>query len=94
MTREIIISILEGEGAETRGGALTLREDREATCFVFTPGDLLSVARIVRLELKEKYLTLQTAKEERYAFAYDSVLGFKLVPAIANVKDRAAGFSR
>ena len=94
MTREIIVSILEGEGAEGRGGNLVLREDREATCFVSTPGELLHVARIVRVELKDKFLTLQTAKDERFAFAYDDVLGFKLVAAAQGVKERHAGFSR
>jgi hypothetical protein len=94
MTREIIVSILESEGAHASGGALALREDREATCFISTPGDLLHVARIVRIELKDKFLTLQTAKEERFAFAYDDVLGFKLTASVPNAKDRAAGFSR
>jgi hypothetical protein len=94
MTREIIASILEGEGAQSSGGALVVREDREATCFVATPGEVLHVARIVRVELKDKHLTLQTAKDERFAFTYDSVLGFKLAASSSHPKDRAAGFSR
>jgi hypothetical protein len=93
MTREIIVSILEAEGAQGSGGALLIREDREATCFVSTPGDLLAVARILRVELKDKFLTLQTAKDERFAFAYEDVLGFKLAAA-ATHKERSAGFSR
>jgi hypothetical protein len=94
MTREIIVGILEGEGAQASAGALTLREDREATCFISTPGDLLHVARIIRVELRDKFLTLQTAKEERFAFAYEDVLGFKLVVTAAHVKERTAGFGR
>jgi hypothetical protein len=94
MTREIIVSILEGEGAQASGGALVLREDREATCFVSTPGDILHVARIVRVELKDKYCTLQTVKDERFAFAFEDILGFKLATAATNAKDRAAGFVR
>jgi hypothetical protein len=94
MTREIILSILESEGAQSGGGALALREDREATCFIATPGEVLHVARIVRVELKEKFLTLQTAKEERFVFAYDSVLGFKLASSTSHPKDRAAGFMK
>jgi hypothetical protein len=94
MTREIIVSILEGEGAQSSGGALTIREDREATCFVSTPGDLLHVARIVRVELRDKFLTLQTVKDERFAFAYEDVLGFKFAASAAHLKERAAGFVR
>jgi hypothetical protein len=94
MTREIIVSILEAEGAETRPGGLTVREDREATCFVSAPGDLLAVARIVKVELKDKFLILQTAKEERFAFAYEDILGFKLAATAAHIKERTAGFGR
>ena len=93
MTREIILSILEGEGADAKGGALTLREDREVTAFVSAPGEILNVARIVRAELKDKFIALQTAKDERFAFAYEDILGFKFAAA-ANVKDRSAGFGR
>jgi hypothetical protein len=94
MTREIIVSVLEAEGAQSSAGALALREDREATCFVATPGDLLHVARVVRVELKDKFVTLQTAKDERYSFGYDDILGFKLSATNANPKDRAAGFAK
>ena len=93
MTREIIASILEGEGAEGRAGAFKIREDREATCFISTPGDLLAVARVVRVELKDHYLALETTRDEHFAFAYEDVLGFKLV-APAQAKDRSAGFAR
>jgi hypothetical protein len=93
MTREIIVSILEGEGAEGRGGAFKLGEEREATCFISTPGDMLAIARVVRVDLKDQYLTLANAKDERFAFAYADVLGFKLTAA-AQAKERSAGFSR
>jgi hypothetical protein len=94
MTREIIVSILEGEGAQSSAGAVVLREDREATCFISTPGELMAVARIVRVELKDKFVTLQTAKDERFVFAYEDVLGFKLASPTSHPKDRTAGFSK
>jgi hypothetical protein len=93
MTREIILSILESEGADAKGGALTLREDRDVTAFVSAPGEVLAVARIVRVELKDKFIAMQTAKDERFVFAYEAVLGFKSAAATA-VKDRSAGFGR
>ena len=91
MTREIIISILEGEGAEGRNGSYKIAEDREATCFISAPGELLAIARVVRVELKDHHLALTTAKEERFVFAFQDVLGFKLA-APAQHKDRSAGF--
>ena len=91
MTREIITQILEAEGAKASGSVFTIREDREATCFVSAPGDLLQIPRIVKLDLRDKFLALQTAKEERFLFAYEDVLGFRL--AAQTVKERATGFS-
>lgn len=93
MTREIIANILENEGSEGRAGAYKIREEREATCFIATPGELLAIGRVVRLELKDQYVALATAKDERFAFAYEDVLGFKLT-VVAQTKDRSAGFSR
>ena len=93
MTREIIVSILEGEGAEGKGGTFKIPEAREATCFISNPGELLGVARVVKVELKDQFLTLATAKDERFIFAYADVLGFKLA-APAQTKGGAAGFAR
>ena len=55
MTREIILSILEAEGADAKGGALSFRDDRDVSVFVSAPGELLNVARVVRVELKDKF---------------------------------------
>ena len=91
MTREIIVSILEGEGAEGRGGSFKIGEEREATCFVAAPGELMAIGRVVRVELKEQYVSLTTAKEEKFVFGYQDVLGFKLA-APPQHKERSAGF--
>lgn len=91
MTREIIVSILEGEGVDGKGGTFKIGEEREATCFVSTPGELLAIGRVIRIELKDAYLALSTAKDERFAFGYQDVLGFKLA-APAQHKERSAGF--
>lgn len=93
MTRETIVQILEGEGAEGRAGTFKIPEARDASCYIGNAGDLLTVARVVRVELKDQYVALSTAKEERFVFAYDSVLGFKLAAATA-AKERSAGFGR
>jgi hypothetical protein len=91
MTREIIMEILESEGAKGGASGFSIREDREATCFVSTPGDLLQIPRLVKIDLKEKFLSLQTNKDERFLFAYEDVLGFKI--AAPQARERSAGFS-
>ena len=48
---------------------------------------------MVKVELKDHYILLATAKDERFAFAYEDILGFQLA-ASAQFKDRSAGFGR
>jgi hypothetical protein len=93
MTRETIVQIWESEGLRPTGHTITVRDDREATCFIETKGELMTVSRVTRLELNDGFIALGTAKDERYIFVYEDVLGFKLSGAAAP-KDRAAGFGR
>lgn len=94
MTRDTIVQIWEAEGAKLTGHAVNIREDREATCFVQTNGEVMTVARITKLDLRDGFIALQTAKDERFVFAYEDILGFKLTGA-ATTKDRPpAGFGR
>jgi hypothetical protein len=93
MTREMIVQIWEAEGAKLSGHAVNIREEREATCFIQSPGEVMAVARITKLDLRDGFLTLQTAKDERFVFAYEDVLGFKL-SSPSTPKDRPAGFGR
>jgi hypothetical protein len=94
MTREIIAAALEGEGLKASSGqSFTIPEDREATVLVSAPGDVMPVSRVVQADLREKYLFLLTAKDERFFFAYEDVLGLRLIGK-ASARDRSAGFSR
>ena len=93
MTREMIVQLWESEGVRPAGNTITIREEREATCFIESKGELMTVARVVKLELKEGFIALATAKDERFVFAYDVILGFKLSSPAAP-KERAAGFGR
>lgn len=93
MTREIIAAALEAEGLKAGSQGFAIPEDREATCLISAPGDVLSVAKVVQADLREKYLFLLTSKDERYFFAYEDVLGLRLAGR-ATAKERSAGFSR
>jgi len=94
MTRDVIVQLWEAEGAKLAGQAITVREEREATCFVQTRGEVMSIGRLNRLELRDGFIAIQTSKEERYVFAYEDILGFKLAAPSAPNKDRPAGFGR
>ncbi len=93
MTREIITQALDSEGLKAGAHGYAIPEEREATCLISSPGELFSVSRVVVLELRDKYVFLQTSKEERFFFAYEDVLGLRLLGR-SQVKDRGAGFAR
>jgi hypothetical protein len=93
MTREIISAALEAEGLKGGNQGFSIPEDREATCLLSTPGEVLSVSKVVLADLREKYLYLQTSKDERFFFAYEAVLGLRLLGK-ASAKERSAGFGR
>lgn len=93
MTREIIALALEAEGFKGGSQGFQVSEDREATCYVSTPGDVLTIGKVVRFDLRDKCLLLQTGREERFYFAYEDVLGLRF-SVVAQNKERAPGFGR
>ena len=89
----MIVQIWESEGAKLTGQAVNIREEREATCFIQSAGEVMAIARISKIELRDGFLAMQTSKDERFVFAYEDVLGFKL-SSPSTPKDRPAGFGR
>lgn len=93
MTREIISAALDAEGFKSGTHGYAIPEDREATCLVAGPGELLTVSRVTGVELRQECVVLRTAKDERFYFGYDSVLGLRVLGK-AQAKERSAGFAR
>jgi hypothetical protein len=93
MTREIITHVLESEGLKPGAHGYSIAEEREATCLVAAPGEVYTVTRVVVLELRDKYVFLQTSKDERFFFAYEAVLGIRILGR-SQTRDRSAGFGR
>jgi hypothetical protein len=93
MTREILAQALESEGLQSGNQGYAVPENREATVFVATPGDVFPVERVARIELREKILMVENAKHERFYFGYDVVLGLRMLAAAA-ARERPAGFGR
>lgn len=95
MTRDILAHVLEAEGIKAGAkGGYVIAEEREATCLISAPGDILQVTRVILVDLREKYVHLQTGKNERMAFAYDDVLGLRMLGPPAASRAGVAGFSR
>jgi hypothetical protein len=80
MTKDTIVLVCEAEGLKANADALAIPEERDATFLIGAPGEILTVGKIAKIELRDKYLCLQTAKQERFFFTYDLVLGLRLTP--------------
>jgi hypothetical protein len=91
MTREILAQALSAEGLESTNQGYAVPESREGTVFVAAPGDILSVDRVLRIDLRDKFVLLENVKHERFYFAYEDVLGLRM-HAPATPRDRVAGF--
>jgi hypothetical protein len=92
MTKDTLVMACEAEGLKGTAEGFAIAEERDATFLVGAPGELLMVGKVVKVELRDKYLCLHTAKNERFVFTYDLVLGLRFMAAKQG-KD-AVGFSR
>ena len=93
MTKDTLLQILKSEKLTISGDTVSVPEDREATLFISGSGETIQVPKVVKLEVSDSCLCLQTAKDDRFWFTYELLLGLRLLPA-KQAKDRAAGFNR
>ena len=79
MKTDVLSSILDGQKGVRRDGASYVFDDRtSATVFAGTAGELITVPRVVRIDLAKEMVTLLTSKSERFFFPYEVVIGLKL----------------
>jgi len=93
MTKDTIIAALSAEGLQANQDSFTIPEEREAVFLVAAPGDVMPVNKVIRVELRDKVLSLQTVKDEHFWFTYDLVLGLRLIAAKPGT-ERVAGFAK
>jgi hypothetical protein len=93
MTKDTIAAALSAEGLQANQDTFTIPEEREAVFLVAAPGDVMQLNKIIRVELRDKVLSLQTLKDEHFWFTYDLILGLRLLAAQLG-KDRVAGFAK
>ncbi len=92
MTKDTIVLACEAEGLKGSADGLAVPEERDATFLVGAPGEILTVGKVVKIELRDQYICLQTAKQERFFFTYDVIVGLRFTPPKPN-KDQL-GFGR
>jgi hypothetical protein len=93
MTKDTIAAALSAEGLQASQDTFTIPEEREAVFLVAAPGDVMPVNKVIQVELRDKFLSLQTAKDEHFWFTYDLVLGLRVLAAQPG-KGRLAGFAK
>jgi hypothetical protein len=91
MTKDSIAQALEASGVSAGGQGYQIPENREGACLIATPGEVFSVDRLVRMDLRDKYVLLENSKHELFFFPYELVLGLRLLAAAASAR---AGFGR
>jgi hypothetical protein len=93
MTKETLVFALEAERLKAGNNGIVIPEERDVTFMVAGPGETLQVGKIVKIELRDSVLCMETAKGERYWFTYDLVLGMHLKTAQTSV-EHTTGFGR
>jgi hypothetical protein len=93
MTKETLLSALEAEKIKAGSDGVSLPEERDVTFMVAGHGETIQVSKVVRIEVRDTALCLETTKGERYWFTYDLVLGLRLRSA-KSPKEQPTGFGR
>jgi hypothetical protein len=57
------------------------------------PGETIQVGKVIKIELRDSAICLETTKGERFWFTYDLLLGMR-VRAAKDTKDHGPGFSK
>ena len=94
MKSELLTAMLDGQkGVRKDGNSYVLDESVHATFFVGGSVEVMSVSRVVRVELGKEIVALSTARRERFLFPAESLLGLKLEEASDTPKaSGGAGF--
>ena len=94
MTKETLLYAIEAERLKPGSdGVVAIPDARDATFMVAGSGETIQVGKVVKIELRESVLCLETAKGEHYWFTYDLLLGLRLTTA-QTTKEHATGFSK
>jgi hypothetical protein len=93
MTKETLLYALGAEGLKVASDSVAIPDDRDASFLVSGPGETIQVGKVIKIELRDSALCLETTKSERFWFTYDLLLGMR-IRAAQDTKDHGAGFSR
>ena len=93
MTKETLLYALGAEGLQATSDVVSIPDERDASFIVAGPGETIQVGKVIKIELRDSALCLETTKAERFWFTYDLLLGMR-IRAAQDTKDHGAGFAR
>jgi len=93
MTKETLLSALGVEGLKVGNNSVVIPDERDTSFIVGGPGETIQVGRVVKIELRDGAICLETTKGERFWFTYDLLLGMR-IRAAEDTKAHGTGFSR
>jgi len=93
MTKETLLSALGVEGLKVGNNNVAIPDERDASFIVGGPGETIQVGKVVKIELRDNAICLETTKGERFWFTYDLLLGMR-IRAAEDTKAHGTGFSR
>ena len=93
MTKEALLSALEIEGLKVGSDGVAIPDERDASFIVAGPGETIQVGKVIKIDVRESALCLETTKGERYWFTYDLLLGLRVLAA-KTAKNHTTGFGR
>jgi len=81
MKRDSLLSMIEQvPGAQRQADSFVLDQSVDVTVFAQAGGDLVTVARVERLDLRPEYVALHGSKGEKVFFPYEHIAGLKVEP--------------
>jgi hypothetical protein len=93
MTKDTLLLALGAERLANAGDSISVPEERDATFIMAGSGETIQIGKVVKIELRDAALCLETSKGERFWLGYDLVLGLQLRSA-KTANEHAAGFAR
>ena len=93
MTKETLLFALGAEGLKPGSEGVFIPDERDASFIVAGPGETIQVGKVIKIELRDSAICLETTKGERFWFTYDLLLGMR-VRAVKDTKDHGPGFSK
>lgn len=90
---EVVRSMIRSlSDVKEQGDVFEMSESWEVTAHAGRPGSSLTVAHVVKVEIKSDFVVLETSRGHRYVVLADDLHAWAQEPSRADSRGRKAGF--